>query len=266
MKCGYPVEIGNRKVNCGRCMPCRINKKSMWTGRLILETSAYKNTSTFLTMTYDNENVPRDGSLVPEDLNKYIDRLRKSSLGHFRYFAVGEYGDKTQRPHYHMAIFNCPPEHWEDKFQKAWPHGFTKAGEVTPKSAAYIAGYCTKKMTNAEDERLDGKHPEFTRMSKRPPLGQTGMNRILETLYSRHGSKMLEKMGDVPHLYRIDNRIYPISRYYVNWMRQQLGIDKPNPEANWEVSFEEITREEKEQARKHAEKKWRQRGRKAGAI
>lgn len=265
MKCGYPVEIGQNTVNCGRCMPCRINKKQMWTGRLILENSAYKNTSTFLTMTYDQENVPRDGTLVPEHLNDYINRLRGSSLGHFRYFAVGEYGDKTERPHYHMAIFNAPPEHWEEYFQKRWPYGFTKAGEITQKSAAYIAGYCTKKMTNHDDERLDGRHPEFTRMSKKPPLGDQGMRRILETLYTRSGSTMLAKLGDVPKTYRIDGRLYPVSKYYVEWMRQELGIEKPNPAANWEVSLEEISRQEKEQARKNAEKLYRRRGR-AGGI
>jgi len=76
---------------------------------------------------------------------------------------------------------------------------------------------------------------------------------------------MLAKLGDVPKTYRIDGRLYPVSKYYVEWMRKELGIEKPNPEANWEVSLEEISRQEKEQARLNAEKLYRRRGR-AGGI
>ncbi|AXL14883.1 replication initiator protein [Microviridae sp.] len=113
MKCGYPVDIGGNLHPCGRCMPCRINTKRMWTGRIIGESVAYKNNSTFLTMTYDEEHKPKDNSLSFRDLQGYLKRLRSGSLGELRYFAVGEYGDKTARPHYHAIIFNAPAETWE---------------------------------------------------------------------------------------------------------------------------------------------------------
>ena len=163
-------------VPCGQCMACRINHKRMWTGRILLESMHAPNTSTFLTLTYNDDSVPRNHSLKPMHLTKFIDRCRKGSLGHFRYFAVGEYGDKTQRPHYHLAIFNAPPERWAEYFHDKWNNeekevGFTQVGEVTKESASYIAGYCTKKLTSPDDERLEGRYPEFNRMSCHPPLG-----------------------------------------------------------------------------------------------
>lgn len=230
----------------------------MWTGRILLENNAYKNSSTFLTMTYDDEHKPKNNSLSFKDLGDYTNRLRQGSLGHFRYFAVGEYGDKTSRPHYHMAVFNCPPEYWEKYFQDKWPHGFTKAGEITSRSAAYIAGYCTKKMTAVDDERLDGRTPEFARMSKRPPLGAAGMLRIRDTMFGRHGSKILEKLGDVPGTFRFEGKLYPIGRYWIRWLRNEVGIEKPSGD-NWEVDLEKITRQEQENARQNAEKLYRRR-------
>lgn len=258
MKCGYPVTIRGKILPCGRCMPCRVNHKRMWAGRILLENSENQNISTFLTMTYDEEHKPKNNSLSFRDLYDYLNRLRGSSLGHFRYFAVGEYGDKSARPHYHMAVFNTPPDKWEQRFQDAWPHGFTKAGEITRASAGYIAGYCTKKMTSKEDDRLDGRVPEFSRMSKKPPLGAQGMMRIRDTLFGRQGSSILEKVGDVPAGFRIEGKIYPIGRYWRTWLRKEIGITNPTGHP-WEVDLNEITKADQERARKAAEKLFRRR-------
>lgn len=218
-----------------------------------------------MTLTYNDENKPEDNSLSFRDLKVFIDNLRHTSLGQFRYFAVGEYGDKTARPHYHMAIFNCPPEKWESKFIQSWKQGFIKAGDITPQSAAYVAGYCTKKMTSKEDERLQGRIPEFSRMSKKPPLGAAGVARIEQMLYSKHGAQLLESYGDVPGGYRIQGKIYPLGRYWKTYLRKRLGIEAPtdNP---WEVDPYEQTKQEQEQARKQAAKLWRQRNRTRRAI
>lgn len=246
---------------CGRCMPCRVNTKRMWTGRIIGESISYKNTSSFLTMTYDEDHKPKDNSLNFKDLQDYLKRLRSGSLGELRYFAVGEYGDKTARPHYHAIIFNAPAETWEDYFQKKWPHGFTKTGEVTPQSAAYCAGYCTKKMTSKDDPRLEGRVPEFSRMSKSPPLGFQTVLKMEAMLYSKHGAKLLASYGDVPGGYRLAGKIYPLGRYWKTWLRGRLGITAPTGN-EWEIDdYEEAKRkqEEQEHARKQSEKLWRQR-------
>lgn len=264
MICGKKINIHGNELPCGRCMPCRINKKRMWTGRILLENKESRNSSTFLTLTYDDEHLPKDKSLQPKDLIDYINRLRHSSLGGFRYFAVGEYGDKTARPHYHMAIFNAPAHIWAERMDKAWKKGYTKAGDIEPGSAAYIAGYCTKKMTTKDDPRLEGRYPEFSRMSKKPPLGAAGVRRIADILTGKHGSAMLEKYRDVPSSYRIDGKLYPIGRYWKNHLREWVGCNNIEPSGDgWDVPINGYQSKadkfaEEKQAQKVADKLWRQ--------
>ena len=58
----------------------------------------------FLTLTYDEANLPRHGQLLKRDLQLFFKRLRKL-MGPFRYVACGEYGDLRRRPHFHVALF-----------------------------------------------------------------------------------------------------------------------------------------------------------------
>ena len=92
---------------CGQCIPCRINRKRLWTHRLMLESFSHSD-ATFVTLTYDPEKYSGE-SLRPEDVTKFLKRLRrKLEPKKLRYYLVGEYGDKTGRPHYHIALFGFP--------------------------------------------------------------------------------------------------------------------------------------------------------------
>ena len=119
----------------------------------------------FLTLTYDNENLPPHGQLVKRDLQLFFKRLRHL-VGPFRYVATGEYGELRRRPHFHAAIFGV--DFSSDRIEYgsgikgdkiyvsetvalAWqkstfPMGHT-IGSLTFESAAYIARYITKKVT-----------------------------------------------------------------------------------------------------------------------
>lgn len=63
----------------------------------------------FVTLTYDDEHLPLSPSGLPtlrySDVQKFLKRLRTNSGQKFRYFAASEYGDRTQRPHYHLIIY-----------------------------------------------------------------------------------------------------------------------------------------------------------------
>lgn len=227
MICGFKQERHNRMVPCGRCMSCRINHKRMWTGRILSEMAYSVTESTFLTLTYDEDHVPKNGSLMKSHIKQFVDLTRQSSLGHFRYFLVGEYGGKFGRPHYHMIIFNCPPAQWEDYFKQKWRHGYTKVDEVNSKTAAYVCGYVTKKMTAQDDVRLDGRIPEFARASRQPPLGHQRMKSLETYLHTNIGSKWLSKNEDVPMSIRYMGKIYPVGRYWRDWLRERMGITNP---------------------------------------
>jgi len=76
-----------------------------------------------------------------------------------RYYAVGEYGDRTRRPHYHACIFGHdftensilfkdePNRLWINlELEKCWGLGEVKVGALTFETARYTASYVQKKL------------------------------------------------------------------------------------------------------------------------
>lgn len=150
-------------VGCGHCVPCRIKKTKEWSLRLEMESKDYNfNDIQFVTLTYKNEKLPcacsLDGSefaitLYKPDLQKFIKRLRKRLDYPIRYFAVGEYGVRTLRPHYHLIIFGLKSKDaylvkqcWKDD-----EFGFSLCKPFFNETTYYIAGYVQKKLFSKKD-------------------------------------------------------------------------------------------------------------------
>lgn len=259
MMCGYMIERNGRFVPCGQCMPCRINKKREWVGKMLLEHAHSPVQGTFATLTYNPQHHPENGSLDVTELQRYIKRLRKR-VGSFRYFGVGEYGSKTWRPHYHVVLFGLPAHVFEKPIRDAWSVdgeeiGFVQVGEVTRASISYVAGYTTKKMTANDHPELHGRKPEFSVMSKKPAIGYGGINHLIELLMTKTGSAALAEMEDVPNTFRIEGKVYPISQYWRQYMRYHLGITNPNVNSSWQIDYESLTKEF-EKANKVAVRLW----------
>ena len=154
--------------------------------------------SSFVTLTYSPDKIPQGGTLVPKDLQDWLKRFRKAVAPvRVRFYAVGEYGDATQRPHYHAAVFGYPgcvygtTRNLPDPstccpgcnlVHTTWGKGRVFLGTLTRTSAQYIAGYVVKKMTDENDDRLYGRHPEFARMSKMPGIGAPAVEAIISSL------------------------------------------------------------------------------------
>lgn len=182
--------------------------------------------SSFATLTYDNENLPKSASLDPKDAQKFIKRLRKR-LGQnrpLRYYLVGEYGDSTERPHYHAALFGVS-EQETDLVDASWGLGHVHLGTLTPDSSQYIAGYVTKKLTAPDDPRLCGRYPEFARMSNRPGIGALSVGAFAESLTTEHGSASIVETGDVPVSFRAFGRSNPLGRYMRRKLREYLDFE-----------------------------------------
>lgn len=135
---------------CGKCEACKAKRKLEWSNRLYLEASQYKNKVLHVTLTYEDEHLPKDGNLSPKDFIDFMKRLRRSLEYHHddikvKYFCRGEYGPKTQRPHFHLILFGLGPE-FEELILKSWKHGFIKVQLVEEKTCHYVAGYTTKKL------------------------------------------------------------------------------------------------------------------------
>lgn len=198
----------------------------------------------FVTLTYSDDNLPKDGSLNPRHVQLWLKKLRKEAEpARIRFFLVGEYGDRTQRPHYHAALFGyptcdrgrtnhrkvdcCPPC---NRIRSTWEHGGIDVGSLTAESASYIAGYVTKKMTNERDPHvkafLGDRHPEFTRMSLRPGIGADFMHEVAATLLEHDLEKTLE---DVPTALSHGRRNLPLGTYLRKKLRLAIGRDERAP-------------------------------------
>lgn len=222
MNCGNPYMLGNAPVACGRCIPCRINKRREWTHRMVLESYCHDE-NVFVTVTYDDDHLPPDGSVSPDDMRLFLNRLRdhcSRSLGsRFRFFGVGEYGEVSQRPHYHFIIFGMSVADLP-VFQKAWNKGFVYLGDVTEHSIQYVAGYTLKKMNKPD---LAGRTPEFQRQSTRPGLGALAIP-ILADALGEYGRKEIEKAGDVPNRLRVGKKSLILGRYLRSKLRLEVGM------------------------------------------
>lgn len=170
---------------CGQCIGCRLERSRQWAMRIMHEASLYED-NCFLTLTYDPQKLPADGSLVKADFQNFMKRLRFEYSGRLvRYYHCGEYGERLKRPHYHACIFNLDFSDkilWKivndqrlytsDKLTSIWQNGFCSIGSLTFDSAAYVARYCTKKIFGKDAEaHYGGRQPEYATMSLKPGIG-----------------------------------------------------------------------------------------------
>lgn len=180
--------------------------------------------SSFVTLTYSNEKLPSGASLVPKDVELWLKRLRLAvAPAKLRYYLVGEYGSKTERPHYHLALFGLGMMDAQ-VIHDTWGMGHVVVGELNPQSAQYIAGYVTKGYTKKEDKRLCGRYPEFARMSRRPGIGATAMHIVAQSIQS-YGIRDLVKV-EVPRVLAHGKKKMPLGRYLKQRLRVELGIDE----------------------------------------
>lgn len=230
MLCTRPFVRGLTAYPCGQCMPCRINRRRLWTHRMMLEQRLHQ-ASAFVTLTYDKAHHPADGSLVPKHFTDWLKRLRAATHPiRFRYYGVGEYGSTTWRPHYHAALFGICPD--PALMNSTWPMGYTMAVPLTPQSMAYVAGYTTKKMTRRDDSRLSGRAPEFARMSLRPGIGAHAMEGVANALTTEHGARLVTLLADVPMTLQHGRQSMPLGRYLRTKLRSEVGIDQAQAQSS----------------------------------
>lgn len=193
-----------REIPCGQCIGCRLDKSRTWAARLMHENQMHEH-SYFLTLTLTDENLKSTStgaaSLHPRQLELFWKRLRKYyPSANIRYYAVGEYGDSTGRPHYHAIVFGFELSdllvytqrsgiklYTSENLDRLWGLGRVWIGHVTFESCAYVARYVLKKLTGpmAFLYALDDLYPEFSRMSRgtRPKDGKPSTGGIGSSWY-----------------------------------------------------------------------------------
>lgn len=178
------------QLPCGQCIGCRITRSKEWALRCVHEASLWHENA-FITLTFNDDHLNKDGSLVKSDFVNFMKRFRKKTKGMdaaakdgkviypIRFFHCGEYGDDMKRPHHHACIFNYDfpdKKHWMTRkghkvyrsalLEKLWSDdegksiGFSEIGEVNFESAAYVARYITKKINGPHAASHYYRHDE----------------------------------------------------------------------------------------------------------
>lgn len=232
MLCIRPFRRGFSEFGCGQCTPCRVNYRREWVGRIGLEVAAARDASSFVTLTYADECLPASGSLSPRDWRAF-----SKGIG-CRYFGVGEYGTLQSRPHYHAILVGVPPASALALAQARWRLGFVSVSSYSRERAQYVAGYVVKRWTRPDAPELEGRLPEFSRMSRRPGIGIPGLKWLAEWLVSSEGAKFIARTRDVPKSVRVDGAIYPLGETCVRYLRAEAGMPEkdPNRLGNYELA------------------------------
>lgn len=172
---------------CGQCIDCRLERSRQWAVRCMHEASLYED-NCFITLTYSSENLPQDGSLVKSHFQNFMKRLRRENEKIIRFYHCGEYGEQGSRPHYHALLFNHDFKdkklfsrrndislYTSDTLSRLWPFGFGVIGDLNFESAAYVARYCTKKITGPmAKDHYGNRLPEYSTMSRGSKKTNTG--------------------------------------------------------------------------------------------
>lgn len=231
MACDTPYQVRNPKkisvkdkdwipVPCGKCPKCLERRKESWCFRLKKQDEVSAS-SLFVTLTYDNEHVPRSKNgfltLDKDDFQNFMKALRRNNDMYYEasdrftrlpalgdpikisYYAVGEYGSTTSRPHYHAIIFNAS----DTALQKSWKHGHIDIGTFSTGSVSYVASYLNKGRVVPAHPR-DDRLKEFALMSKK-----MGINYLSSAVVDYHKADITRNYITVEGGYR-----KPLPRYF----------------------------------------------------
>lgn len=221
---------------CGSCVGCRRSRARAWAIRCSLELQDHVS-SCVVTLTYDDAHLPP--TLQRLHVSEFMRSLRKrlhrgiprKERIPLRFFACGEYGERTWRPHYHAILYGTKDE---QMIRESWGRthgrrgrsdyalesfGHVKVDEASPEAIAYIAGYVAKKMDvdvdDLRSERVDMRtgelyvyQPPFLQMSLKPGIGASARKHWRS--WSRHAVH--------------EGHEVPVPRYYYEAWREQASL------------------------------------------
>lgn len=217
-------------VPCGKCNFCREARRADWSFRLRQECLVSSSTY-FLTLTYEDKKIPvtQDGeqTLRKKDLQDFLKRLRKEAPTKLRYYACGEYGSNTDRPHYHAVLFNLPAELTES-ITRIWGHGHTVTYEVNDARIHYVTKFHVNPIGKGE-----GRAPPFAIMSRRPGLGIN----YLDTHKQWH-------LDALRAFTKVNGFLARLPRFYVDkiFTKEQKQLIAAMAPSERQVYFEELAR------------------------
>lgn len=203
--------------------------------------------NSYLTLTYNDENLPKNKSLKIDHLQKFFRKLRRKTGKEIRYYAVGEYGDKLSRPHYHVCLFGYDFSdkellttkrwkkarfqtgslfalYWSKYLETIWQRGFNTIGELTFESASYVARYVLKKQTGKNSKKYyKSKKPEFSIMSRKPGIGRSWFDKYMTDVYPKDFFHVRGRRSRPPRYY--DNVLQNVKPFLYDEIKERREIN-----------------------------------------
>lgn len=232
--------------------------------RLEIEAADHPGKVSFVTLTYHPDFLSyaidgRRSTLIPNDLKLWLYRFRQATKpSKLRYYAIGEYGGRFGRPHYHIMLYGYEPclhggSRYKlgpsccsqcDRILRTWDKGIIECKPANEQNFGYIAGYVMEKMTK-NDVRLEGRFPEFTRQSNGGGRRTTRENFKVTGLGSRAALWLADDpnvavRGDVASHIRFEGKNRLVGRYIRRKARQLLGGDGSAPDTLVQILEEEM--------------------------
>lgn len=165
-----------------------------------------------VTLTYEQHLEPSCGVYYPhfqrfmKDLRQKLRRadlvLRRTNPSHeftkIKFFMSGEYRPGLKGPHFHAILFGVDfpdkklhkkndrgdPVYTSAALESIWTYGFSSIVDVTFDSCAYVARYCLDKVHGQfADWHYMGVNPEISRMSLKPGIGASWLDKYHESTY-----------------------------------------------------------------------------------
>ncbi len=226
----------NLELPCNKCDSCKLRKAKEWALRCWHESQMHEE-SFYVTLTYSDEHLPDYHDLNHRHFQLFMKRLRKNTGAKITFYMCGEYGDATNRPHFHALIFGYYPPDAEylytkkgnryyksEKILKYWRLGFADFSNVSYKNAGYIARYTLKKQMPNEDtqdrytyldadQQLQVRKFEYIRCSSNPGIGLTW------------AQKYVDDWGWKDYILDPNGYKCPVPRYYLEWFRDYVDAD-----------------------------------------
>lgn len=236
-------------LRCGQCSGCRWDHSREWAIRCHHEASLWPD-NCFVTLTYNDDHLPYNSTLLKKDVQLFMKRLRKkfSTFDYFpwtnietgrinhtrqvnnpiRLYYCGEYGEKLQRPHYHLCLFNHDfhdKKLWKKSdpgmdnalyrsadLESLWTLGHSSVGRLTLASAGYVARYIMKKINGDQAEthyhpidpetgEILERLPEFTDMSRAYGIGKKWFENYVDDIFPDDFIVIKGKKYKVPKFY-----------------------------------------------------------------
>lgn len=223
-------------VNCSKCMPCRIERRTGWQLRFALERKM-KHPLCMVTLTFDDRHMrllDRESFLLhgtiscdPAHVQKFFKRLRRiyeyehskkikvdgkiktirRNL-YLKYFYCAEYGEDNGRLHYHLIISGLGPGN-RDLIDRAWQQGFVSVLPVLAGGLSYVLDYL-------DDVSSDPDYNAARYGALRPPVSAFSQ-RIGADYYEEHREQII-KDGGIKIGF---GQVVPLPSYY----RHKIGCE-----------------------------------------